>query len=322
MSHEMDTMIMETGGWMESSSTTTTTTQFTTTTTTLPTTTTTTASTNQEPEGWDDEGLAASLLKTKPFSSSNNNNNNTSNNTHTVELLDMNSLQLKRNDDIAERLRVEETKAQLAAAKAGMEREAARLNAPPSANVAATPTAMNTTSWVAPHRRGGTGAGMSLSSSSSLRSSHGMLNTTSEELFPDLRTADAILEKQQQQQQQQNQMKPMKVTSSIEGVGGGATWGGKPTNTTTRTPLNLKKATPKAPIATTQDNPIQSHVEKDMNPVMDEILPIAKEEIILEATSLSVPAATTPPATVPVPKKKPLLKKKKKDLSTFKPSTS
>jgi hypothetical protein len=314
MSHEMDTMILENGGWMESSTITTTATQFTTTTTTL--SSTTTATTNQEPEGWDDEGLAASLLKTKPFSSShNNNNNNTANNTHTVELLDMNSLQLKRNDDIAERLRVEETKAQLAAAKAGMEREAARLNAPPSANVAATPTAVTTASWVAPHRRGGGTAGMSLSSSSSLRSSHGMLNTTSQELFPDLRTADAILEKQQQQQQL-NQMKPMKLTSSIEGVGGGATWGGKPTTTTTRTPLNLKKATPKTTIATTKDNPIQSHVEKDMSPVKDEILPIVNEEINLEATSLTEPAA------VPVPKKKPLLKKKKKDLSTFKPSTS
>jgi len=46
-----------------------------------------------------------------------------------TELLDMKALELNRSeqDDIAERMRVEETRAQLAAAKAGMEKEAQRL---------------------------------------------------------------------------------------------------------------------------------------------------------------------------------------------------
>eukprot|EP00985_Skeletonema_marinoi_P029081 scaffold26664_cov66-Skeletonema_marinoi.AAC.1 len=47
------------------------------------------------------------------------------------ELLDMQALEVKRNeeDDVAERLRVEETKAQLARAKEGMAKEAERLAA-------------------------------------------------------------------------------------------------------------------------------------------------------------------------------------------------
>ena len=49
----------------------------------------------------------------------------------TTELLDMKALEKKRNeeDDIAERMRVEETRAQLAAAKEGMAKEAERLQA-------------------------------------------------------------------------------------------------------------------------------------------------------------------------------------------------
>lgn len=76
--------------------------------------------TNPEPStggDWDETAAAA------PTPS------NPTGNAAAAELMDMKALELKRNeqDDIAERMRVEETRAKLAAAREGMEKEAKRL---------------------------------------------------------------------------------------------------------------------------------------------------------------------------------------------------
>jgi len=72
-------------------------------------------------EQWDDEALAAKIGKGGAIAAVGAG--------ATTELLDMKALEKKRNeeDDIAERMRVEETRAQLAAAKEGMAKQAERL---------------------------------------------------------------------------------------------------------------------------------------------------------------------------------------------------
>jgi hypothetical protein len=208
-------------------------------------------------EGWDDEALAASLMKHvhHPRAASSSSTFHST----TTELLDMNSLSIKRReeDDIAERMRVEDTKAQLAAAKAGMEREAARLAAEAAAAAAASETkstgssssSMNK-SWIAPHLRGG-----AMGMTTSTRTGFGTkLDTQSEELFPDLHMADAILEKQQQQlikavaANSKVTVGSSSSSSSTMGVGAGATWGGAMTTSATRPTLQLKKVPKKPPM--------------------------------------------------------------------------
>mmetsp|Transcript_27953 Transcript_27953/g.37313 ORF Transcript_27953/g.37313 Transcript_27953/m.37313 type:complete len:381 (+) Transcript_27953:54-1196(+) len=75
-------------------------------------------------EQWDDEALAAKLSRTTPVVTA-----TAVKKGKVAELMNMQELESKRReeDDIAERMRVEETKAALAAAKEGMEREAQRL---------------------------------------------------------------------------------------------------------------------------------------------------------------------------------------------------
>eukprot|EP00559_Dactyliosolen_fragilissimus_P002255 CAMPEP_0184858754 /NCGR_PEP_ID=MMETSP0580-20130426/3817_1 /TAXON_ID=1118495 /ORGANISM="Dactyliosolen fragilissimus" /LENGTH=359 /DNA_ID=CAMNT_0027355057 /DNA_START=35 /DNA_END=1114 /DNA_ORIENTATION=- len=74
---------------------------------------------NTSGDQWDDNALAAKLHRPMTTTSGGG----------PSELLDMKALEKKRNeqDDIAERMRVEETKAALAAAREGMEKEAQRL---------------------------------------------------------------------------------------------------------------------------------------------------------------------------------------------------
>ena len=289
--------------------------------------TATTTTTLVDKEGWDDEGFgAANRMKPRITTTSTSTTNH--HHHHTVELLDMNTLQLKRReeDDIAERLRIEDTKAQLAAAKAGMEREAARLqNSTVTSTTTATTEPTNATgvnkSWVPPHMRTTTSSSTTTTMASKM--SFKKFDTQSEELFPDLQTADAILLEKQQQQP----MKPtMSTNTSATTKLGGATWGGA---TSTRPTLNLKKVPKKPPMeskpttttSTTavvkEDNDVPSVV---VEKAPEQVLPIkeneAKEPIIQhDEESLVSPMAV-------VPKKKPLVKKKKKDLSTFKPSSS
>ena len=129
----------------------------------------------------------------------------------------------------------------------------------------------------------------------------GKLDTQDESLFPDLASADAIIE---QQKSQQPAFKIPKKTP----VGGGATWGSK-----------LKKANEarkaqqngSAQESSTQDEPKPVESTKDEPP--------ATEAAPAPAPS-NEPSKETAPAPVAKAPIKPK-KKKKKDLSTFKPSS-
>mmetsp|Transcript_27502 Transcript_27502/g.75744 ORF Transcript_27502/g.75744 Transcript_27502/m.75744 type:complete len:330 (-) Transcript_27502:118-1107(-) len=225
------------------------------------------------------------------------------------EVLDMKSFGRNKNsDNIAEKLKMEETKAKLAAARQGMERQAAQAKAEKerkeqeardkqAARAAATP-ASNTASavWVSararaqkqtlPKMRMGTGGPMMSQN----------LDTSNEELFPDLGSAGKILE-------QKSKPKPGKKTP----VGGGANWATKTTPKKTPAKPPMKKpedATPKP---------------KEESKPVEEAKPASAP--VKEPAPAPAPAAAEAPA-VPV---KPTVtkkkgKKKKKDLSTFKTS--
>ena len=204
----------------------------------------------------------------------------------TAELLDMKAFDAKRRgeDDIAERLRIEETKAQLAAAKEGMEREAQRLKeereskefkevTKPSLHGTPGTTGSAGTKWVPSRMRmGGVQDRVRMGSSLGMVSSK--LDTQDENLFPDLAAADAILE----QKKDQVAYKVAKKTA----VGGGATWGSRP--------------------------PVVQAKESEPEPKAPEPGP----EVVVEAVAL---------AAAPVVPTKKVAKKKKKDLSTFKVSS-
>jgi hypothetical protein len=226
----------------------------------------------------------------------------------------MKSLDPKRSDQgyIAEKLRVEETKAQLASAREGMERQAAKLkddrdkkdekkaekNASIPSNprfgaAAATMGAGGTgAKWLPPHlRAGGGGASMTRAPMpGSIGGFQKKVDTNDEQLFPDLATADAIIEKQSQQTQ------PGKAPKKTP-VGGGATWATK-----------MKKPSVKAPRAPKAE------------PVVAAAPPNADKESEEQAkTETAAPESAAPVAKAPIKKR---TVKKKKDLSTFKPGTS
>lgn len=231
-------------------------------------------------EQWDDDALASATARKAAVATGT-----------AAELLDMKALDLKGNepDDIAEKLRIEETRAQLAAAKEGMEKEAQRIKdeqekkketesgSKPRFGNASASLGAGGSRWVPPHLRAGS-AGMM---PRGLGTTSQKLDTQDEQLFPDLAAAEAILE--------QKKEKPAYSVPKKTPVGGGATWASKP-----------KKAAPEKAVEETSPE-------------------TANEE---EASPAPAPAPT--PMSSPVESKapvKPIKKKKKKDLSTFKPSS-
>ncbi|KAL3943910.1 MAG: hypothetical protein SGBAC_002027 [Bacillariaceae sp.] len=236
------------------------------------------AETADSNDQWDEKKLAAKAARKTAVA-----------NASAAELLDMKALDLKGNeqDGIAEKLRIEETKAQLAAAKEGMVREAQKLKeergkkdseAPankPRFGAAAAGLAANGGKWVPRHMREGGPMSRGLMGSQNQK-----LDTQDEQLFPDLAAADALL--------QQKKEKPAYAVPKKTPVGGGATWGSKP---------KPKKASQPKP-----------EPEPEPEPAQEE--PVATEEAKPE------PAATAAAPVVKAPIK-PKNKKKKKDLSTF-----
>jgi hypothetical protein len=246
-------------------------------------------------EQWDDEALAAATYKKGATAAS----------TGSGGLADMKSMDPKRSDQgyIKEKMRVEETKAQLAAAREGMERQAAQLKVdkekkdekkqanqgsitsnPRFGAAAASMSAGGTgTKWLPPHLRAGGGGGASMTRAPMPGSIGGFqrkVDTADEQLFPDLATADAIIEKQDK-----DSRAPKKTP-----VGGGATWGNK-----------IKKPVVRAP---------------KVEPVTAS--PIAGKESEEPAkTETAAPVSAAPVAKAPK-----RVVKKKKDLSTFKPGSS
>lgn len=257
-------------------------------------------------EQWDDEALAATFTRKTAAPSGGT----------TSELMDMKALNPKgtEQDNIAEKLRVEENKAKLAAAREGMEREAQRLKEEQEKKKEATSaTAPRFAAaaaggggggkWVPPHMRaGGAGTLPKIRMGAAGGSVFQKVDTQDENLFPDLASADAIIE--QQQKHQQPLFKVVKKTP----VGGGASWASKP-----KIAASKPKPKPKP-----KPEPPKKTVEPAAAPAAAAHAPPATPEKpnTITSTETSPVAATTPPDKVT---KKPLgKKKKKKDLSTFK----
>lgn len=222
-------------------------------------------------------------------------------------------------EDIAKKLQIEETKAQFAAAKKGMEEEAQRLKEEKEKKEQeAKEKASNRFGAAAAGMSGGVGGkwvpsrmragGISMSDRfGGLSMGSQKVNTEDENLFPDLASAEKILE---QQKNEQPAFKAPKKTP----VGGGATWGagggGRPK-------LNLKpKTQPKQDDAAgteepkAESQPVEERKKEAVAPPPAE----AKEEA---AQAAAEPAPATSAAAAPAPAPIKPKKTKKKDLSTF-----
>jgi len=244
-----------------------------------------------------------------------------------AELMDMNALKLKRNeqDDIAERLRVEETKAKLAAARDGMEKEAQRLKDEKEAKELKKKEQVNKTSggrfgaaavgvsagiggggggggggkWVPVHMRNSMGSGASrpslgVAGGGSSRFGAAAANTGfqrkvdtgNEELFPDLATAGKLM---QQEEDEKAAIAAAKQAAFAKKA---------------RAEANARRKAEKL----LEEEELRKQEEAEAAALA------AEEEAKAEAASATASAAA------PAPAKKVKKKKKKKDLSSFKPS--
>jgi len=260
---------------------------------------------------WDDEALAANTRKGAVVV--------TSGVTTKDLVVETKALSLKTHtggneqEDIAEKLRVEETKKKLAAAREGMEREAQRIKeekekketAASSSRFGAAAAASSGGKWVPSRMRSAGGGGLSSMGWGSRSSSvQHKVNTEDENLFPDLAAADAILEKQKAEQ-------PAYKAPTKTPVGGGATWGASMAAPKARPRLNLKKKTVTEPPKAEDPAPSEQKVEAAPTETKTEA---AVPEPAPAAAPEPVSDPTPAPAAAPL---KPKKKKKKKDLSTF-----
>ena len=199
-------------------------------------------------------------------------------------------------DNIAEKLRIEETKAQLAAARQGMERQAQKLaeEKEKAAAAAAEKTAATGGRWVAPHLRAGASR---FSGVTGFGGASTKVDTSSEELFPDLQKAEKIIE--QKAAAAQSTVRVPKKTP----VGGGASWATK----TKKVATQKKAAAAPAP---------KKEEKKEAPPTPKE------EEAKPEPPKEAAPAPAPVPVIQPKITRKAGTKKKKKDLSTFKPGAA
>jgi hypothetical protein len=217
-------------------------------------------------------------------------------------------------EDIATKLRIEETRAQLDAAKEGIKKEAQRLKEEKEKREQeAKEKAANRFGTAAAGLSGGAGGkwvpSRMRAGGTSLSDRFGgagmgsqKVDMEDENLFPDLASADKILEKQKNEQ-------PAYKAPKKTPVGGGATWGNRPK-------LNLKPKT-----QTKQDDAAESEEPKAVSkPAEEQTL---KEEAAPPPATVEAQAADAEPApvasTAAVPAPAPIKpkKKKKKDLSTF-----
>ena len=261
-----------------------------------------------DPSGseWDDEALAADTTTRGPAAS------NTASSMPGVGSLKLSDTNTHHNsyidpDNIAEKLRVEETKAALAAAREGMEREAQKVAQEKERKLqeAADRQQNNTAGgggatggrWVPAHLRGS--AGVSLRARMAGAGSQA-LNVADEELFPDLASADKMLADKEAAEKKRVSAanKPISAVS-------GATWGNQMAAKTKEREAAKKTVIP----ATTQT--VEPAPPEPVKEAASEVTPVeAEKEAQTPATTL------TPEAAKPVATKKKLEKKKK--LSTFK----
>jgi hypothetical protein len=209
-------------------------------------------------------------------------------------VLDMKSLQTSKQANIAEKMRIEATKAALAAARQGMEREGQKLEAAKMEKAAKqqAPDAAAGSGgrWMPAHLRGGLASRMT---ASRLPGGGQKVDTSSAELFPDLQQADKILEQKERAQAASVKHVPKKTP-----VGGGANWASK---AVTRPKLAV---TP--PKAAAKPEVVTPAVEAA---AAEAVAPAPAPEPVVAAPVIKPSLATRKSAT----------KKKKKDLSTFKP---
>jgi hypothetical protein len=264
---------------------------------------------------WDDEALAAATSRKGTTVA-------TSAGASTKDWADLKALDLKTTigndqEDIAKKLQVQETRAQLVAAREGMEREAQRIKEEKDKKEQAAKERTDGTvggKWIPSRLRA---EGMPVSSRFGAASGglHN-LNTEDENLFPDLAAADAIMEKKKQEQ-------PAYAATKKTPVGGGATWGSRPK-------LNLK---PKSqPTKEEEDAPASvadetSEVSKTVEVQSEDSIPTEglpkQEEPATPAEAVSARASddadaeSAPALSTSAPSPIKPKKKKKKDISTF-----
>mmetsp|Transcript_17124 Transcript_17124/g.32396 ORF Transcript_17124/g.32396 Transcript_17124/m.32396 type:complete len:322 (+) Transcript_17124:111-1076(+) len=257
---------------------------------------------------WDENALASKVAKTTATSFTSG--------YVPSELMDMKALELKMNDqdDIAERMRIEETRKKLAAAREGMEKEAQRLREEKEAKEAKKREQMESQSkrfggaaaeggvgtvggvgkWVPSRiRESATVApGFSASRFQAAASATGYqrkVDINDEELFPDLATAGKLIQEAEEQ---------------------------KAANAAAAAAANKAKAAASKPKQDTNDEAAEKEEVKEEEEKVKETkvgMESVEAEVKAEVTT-STPISSTPGATVP--KKK----KKKKDLSTFMPA--
>jgi hypothetical protein len=260
---------------------------------------------------WDDEALAVAFTSGVSLVTSGST---------TAELgtLQNNSASPFETDDIAEKLKIEETKAQLAAARLGMERQAALLKEQKEAAAAAAtsstaPSSSGTSKWLPPHQRasglGSVGFRGRMSAVNATK-----LDVSDAELFPDLHQAEKILEAQKPK-------KPSAGPVKKPGAPGGATWATKSTPAAPATPASSSAAVTEelvaAPLVT--EEPAVPATESQPQPTDEHQSTDTGESGTTTLTEVEN-ATNAAEGSVPSPVKKVPTKKKKKDLSTFKAS--
>ncbi|EJK72453.1 hypothetical protein THAOC_06018, partial [Thalassiosira oceanica] len=264
------------------------------------------------------------------------------------------SQQRKGEDDVAERLRIEETKAQLARAKEGMAKEAERVAAEKEAKEAKKqggggPVAPSGGlggggaggKWVPSHMRGA-GGGSSIRGPASMPSVRGPasmdgsgfqrpVDTACEELFPDLADADKIMKEKEEREAKEVAANTVSSSQPLRAPAGWGSRMGQPGSSggssapAQRRPLSLTKPAERKPLnlsAPTKEDPVAAKVESPPPSAADEKPKKVESEPEAGPEKSPEPAAPKPAATAAAPAapkvEKKLKKKKKKDLSTFK----
>ena len=200
-----------------------------------------------ESNGWDDEALASTMVLGSAAV------------VGTTEQI--RALELQEDKEMSEKVKIEETKAALAAARQGMERQAAARQAEVQARKAKSegPAAARGTKWVPRHLRNKPIRPMGGQSAA--------LDVADNELFPDLASADKILEK-----------KPTPVKKAPRPK---------------KAPVQAQQSVPAPPVQPVVDSP-----KSESN---------AKSETTKQTVTASAPAATSatpPPEKKTVTKKK------------------
>lgn len=215
-------------------------------------------------------------------------------------------------DNIAEKLRVEETKAALAAAREGMEREAQKLAEEKerkrqealgqAAAAGATPggAGLGGGRWVPSHMRGSAGGGSLRARMMGGGSQN--LDVADEELFPDLASADKMLADKEAAEKKRAAMAVSKPITAMSG----ATWASRMAAKKTErdAAVTTGAVAKKVEVPAAAAEPVPPEPDKEAAP---EVAPVEPEKDAAPDTDTSQPAVA-----------KKVVKKKKKDLSTFK----